>query len=249
MSKQRTRRQPRPSASGPAAPSFTPVPVRPRHDGWTPLRQDAFVKALAACANIEEACAAVGMSPRSYYDLRSRPDAGSFRAVVDAALTHGIERLADAMLGRALHGESTPIFYKGEQVGERRRFDNRLGMFILRTRLPERYGKWRDHMKVTRRHPDGPAWLFEQARCALRDDLLADEAGQPRPERPLEPREWHLDDPEHRAAFDAAEDARREEAVRRDADARNEAFMRTLDLQTRSGRFDHDSAQDVPRRS
>lgn len=156
MSKQATPRQHRhpsrgPAGSAAAAPSFTPVPVRARHDGWTPARQLAFVRALAGCACIEEACVAVGMSPRSYYDLRARPDAGSFRQAVDLSLDVGVHRLADAMLGRALHGEATPIFYKGEQVGERRRYDNRLGMFLLRARAPERYGKWRDQIQSTLR--------------------------------------------------------------------------------------------------
>lgn len=106
MSKQRRRRQHRHSARGPAAPAtpatpFTPVALRPRHDGWTPARQEAFIRTLAECANVEGACAAVGMSPRSAYTLRPRADAGSFRQAWDAALDYGVARLEDAMLGRA----------------------------------------------------------------------------------------------------------------------------------------------------
>ena len=36
------------------------------------------------------------------------------------------------------------MFYKGEQVGERRYFDERLTMFLLRLRDPARFGTWRD---------------------------------------------------------------------------------------------------------
>jgi hypothetical protein len=61
------------------------------------------------------------------------------------------------MLGRALHGEVTPIFYKGEQVGERRRYDNRLAMFILRSRMPDRYGKWYEGLQQYRDDLDGAA--------------------------------------------------------------------------------------------
>ena len=43
---------------------------------------------------------------------------------------------------RALHGVPRPIFYKGEQVGEWRHYDERLTMFLLRTRRPDRYGRW-----------------------------------------------------------------------------------------------------------
>lgn len=31
-------------------PLFNPVPVRPRHDGWTPKKQRDFIEALAATA-------------------------------------------------------------------------------------------------------------------------------------------------------------------------------------------------------
>lgn len=182
MSKQRNRRHPRPTARQPqqAAPSFTPVPVRPRHDGWTPAKQVAFVEALAATACIEEACRAVGMSPRAFYDLRARPDAGSFRTAVEAALDLGTHRIADAMMGRALNGEVTPIFYKGEQIGERRRYDNRLGMFILRTRMPDRYGKWRDNLQQYREDPDGAAGIYARAVRRLAEDAAADAGGVPR---------------------------------------------------------------------
>ena len=43
-------------------------------------------------------------------------------------------------------GVARPILYKGEQVGESRHFDERLTMFLLRTRRPDRYGKWMERM-------------------------------------------------------------------------------------------------------
>ena len=42
------------------------------------------------------------------------------------------------------------MFYKGEQVGERRYFDERLTMFILRLRDPVGYGKWRERVPFER---------------------------------------------------------------------------------------------------
>jgi hypothetical protein len=36
--------------------SFTPVPVRPRHDGWTAERQIAFIEKLADTNSISAAC-------------------------------------------------------------------------------------------------------------------------------------------------------------------------------------------------
>ena len=191
MSNRAKRRQHRPStqnrnqqaAAKPKVPAFTPVPVRTRMDGWTPDRQVAFVTALAATACIEDACGAVGMSPRSYYDLRARPGSDSFRQAVEAALDVGTHRLETALLSRAIHGEATPIFYKGEQVGERRRYDNKLGLALLRARAPDRYGAWRDRVQTVREHPDGAAMLLTEAKRRLAEDGKADLAGRKRPRR------------------------------------------------------------------
>ena len=116
---------------------FTPVPVRPRRDGWTPLRQTMFVLALADTRCIVAAARVVGMSWQTAYRLRARPDAGSFAAAWDRALApppvaHGV--------GRAIDGIATPIRYLGRQIGERRRHDNRLAMYLLGVRRPDRQG-------------------------------------------------------------------------------------------------------------
>ena len=54
---------------------FPPVPVAKRHDGWTPARQFRFIELLAVTRSITRACAAVGMSRESAYQLRDRPEA------------------------------------------------------------------------------------------------------------------------------------------------------------------------------
>lgn len=48
------------------------------------------------------------------------------------------------MLSRAIHGVPVPHYYKGEQVGEHRRYNDRLAMFLLRYRNPILYGKFND---------------------------------------------------------------------------------------------------------
>jgi hypothetical protein len=57
-----------------------PVPLSPRHDGWTPEKQWRFVEALAATASITQAARMVGMSVRSAQRLRRHPLSGEFRA-------------------------------------------------------------------------------------------------------------------------------------------------------------------------
>lgn len=103
-----------------------------------------------------EACERVGLSPSTAYRLRRRVDAYSFRAAWDAALDYAIRRLSDAAFSRALHGVTRPVWFQGEQVGERRYYDERLTMFLLRYRDPDTYGAWRDR-REPRRRPDAQA--------------------------------------------------------------------------------------------
>lgn len=67
-------------------PPFTPVPMRPRADGWTPLRQAEFIGMLAQTGSVREAARFVGMARETAYRLRAKPGAESFSAAWDAAL-------------------------------------------------------------------------------------------------------------------------------------------------------------------
>lgn len=51
-------------------------------------------------------------------------------------LDHGVRQIADIAIDRALQGVPIPIFWRGEQVGERRGYNDHLLMCILRHRLP-----------------------------------------------------------------------------------------------------------------
>lgn len=133
---------------------FGPVPVRYRHDGWVPDRQHIFIEMLAATGCVDEASRAVGMSRNSAYALRRRDDAQAFRLAWDAAMDYAVTRLSDAAMSRAINGVPVPIFHNGEQVGERRHFDERLAMFLMRYRDPVRYGKWLDKTQA-QQHPEG----------------------------------------------------------------------------------------------
>lgn len=153
---------------GDDADDFEPVALRTRHDGWTPRKQHDFIAALAECGCVTEACGVVGMTPRSAYKLRARPTAGIFRQAWDVALDHAVRRLSDAAFSRALNGVAHPVFYQGEQIGERRVYNERLTMFLLRYRDPTRYGRWMDGMEA-RRHPDGPGIVLAHALNAVMD--------------------------------------------------------------------------------
>ncbi|WP_379921172.1 hypothetical protein [Erythrobacter sp. R86502] len=133
----RTARLPVPAGE---LPSFTPVPRRcDRHDGWTPQRQRDFIEALADTGSVTAACKAVDMSTFGAYYLRRQPGAETFRAAWAAALQLGVQRVEDVVMDRALNGVEEPLYSYGKLVGTRTRYNDRLLMFILRNRAPERF--------------------------------------------------------------------------------------------------------------
>ena len=124
-------------ASSPQSPGqselapFEPVPVRARHDGWTPQKQRDFVEALADTGVVREAAARVGMTEQSAWRLRRRPDARAFDLLCDAALRPGARRLHAIGWERAIEGTIKRHYYHGELVSEERVFDNRLLIYLL----------------------------------------------------------------------------------------------------------------------
>lgn len=173
-----------PAAAGPAAPArrsphvvpaFDPVARKYRHDGWTADRQRGFIAALAETGSVKAACARVGKTTEGAYHLRRQPGADGFRRAWEAALDQGVQRLADIAIDRAIEGVAEPIFWRDQQIGERRWHDNRLLMFLLRHHMPVRYGPL-GALKPGTRHPDTIAreaaeahdtevWLQGRAEC------------------------------------------------------------------------------------
>jgi hypothetical protein len=133
---------------------FDPVVLRERADGWLPEKQIEFIHALAECGCVRDACKRVGLSEASARRLRNRPDATAFRRAWRAALAHATTRLSEAAFSRALHGVRRPIFYKGELIGERVYYDERLTQFLLRHLDPVGFGRWRDRVEWDEA-PDG----------------------------------------------------------------------------------------------
>jgi hypothetical protein len=125
---------------------FDPVPVRPRHDGWTAERQIAFIEKLADCGSVSAAAKHVGMSRESARRLRNRCHGRAFRDAWDAALDCDYGEVEEAAMERSKKGVARPIFYKGEQVGEWRHHDERLTMFLLRFRRRHRFGPEADSL-------------------------------------------------------------------------------------------------------
>jgi ribosomal protein S18 acetylase RimI-like enzyme len=113
-------------------PDFTPVPRKnPRHDGWTPERQRAFIEALADTGCVAVAARMVNMSKESAYQLRRQPGAESFRRAWDAAQILGLQPVRDEAFDRAMNGQLVPVFVGGKLMGFRRKKNDALLMYLL----------------------------------------------------------------------------------------------------------------------
>lgn len=100
--------------------SPTPTPTH----GWTPERKVQFLDRLAVHGNARAACRSVGLSAEAAYRLRRRDPL--FARGWDAAVVLGRENGVQVLGDRAIEGIEEDIYFRGEVVGTRRRYDNRL---------------------------------------------------------------------------------------------------------------------------
>ncbi|WP_422344703.1 hypothetical protein [Parasphingorhabdus sp.] len=89
---------------------------------WTPEKQGRFLEALARSGSVKSAAAFVGMSRESAHRLRRRDEGRAFSRAWDAALIHARDLYAEEVLEKGLNGWAEPVWYHGEEVGERQRF-------------------------------------------------------------------------------------------------------------------------------
>ena len=79
------------------------------------------------------------MSTVGAYYLRRQRGAESFRKAWAAAIDLGVQRIEDVAMDRALNGVDVPVYSYGKLVGTRTAYNDRLLMFMLRNRAPERF--------------------------------------------------------------------------------------------------------------
>ncbi len=161
---------------------------------FTPERQVRFLHHLAATGHVRRACERVGVSAQAAYVHKRRDHA--FARGWDAALVLARDAAEELLAERALEGTRETIFYRGEAVGSRVRFDARLLLAHL--------------ARLDKHHAEAPA---AQAVAARFDDylgdLLAGEACFLPPGEHEEPEiapEWHPARPTRDGAIAAARD-------------------------------------------
>jgi hypothetical protein len=114
---------------------FTAVPLRAQHNGFCPKQQVRFIVALARGAGVGEAARAIGMSRQTLYRIRDRPDAASFAAAWDEAISFARRAAAAGRVaGPGFSGIETllvPRHYRGRLIGFVQREDVAGAMRLL----------------------------------------------------------------------------------------------------------------------
>ena len=98
------------------------VELRHRNDGWTPIRQRAFLRALSETGSVTDACKRVGMSRTSARELRGK--SAEFAEAWDKAASIVAPILEQAAFERGVEGWDEPVFQGGKQVGTKRRYSD-----------------------------------------------------------------------------------------------------------------------------
>ncbi len=102
---------------------------RVRHDGWTPQRRRAFLRALGETGCVRDACARARISDTSAYRMRRRCDV--FARAWDRALAKVAPTIEQAAFERAVLGWDEPVWHAGTIVGHRRRYSDSLLRLLL----------------------------------------------------------------------------------------------------------------------
>ncbi len=100
-------------------------------------KEDLFLSLLSEGVSVCEACTRAGMPRRSVYARRR--DDKAFAALWDEALSMAADTLEAEADRRGRDGWSEDVYYRGQVVGQRRRYSDRMLIFRLRALRPELY--------------------------------------------------------------------------------------------------------------
>jgi len=109
-------------------PGGEPVPTSSEGAGhanhFSREKQVRFLEALALWGSVRAACRAVPAAPQTVY--RHRRASRDFALAWDAAMLVARPHVEDVLSDRALNGIEEVVYYHGEEIARRRRYDSRL---------------------------------------------------------------------------------------------------------------------------
>ena len=111
-------------------------------NSWKPL----FLDTLRGTGNVRLAASNADVARQVAY--RARDSSRQFRADWDEALEEARELLEAEARRRAAIGVDEPVYYKGQVVGQIRKYSDNLLMFLLKAHWPE---KFRENLSIDQR--------------------------------------------------------------------------------------------------
>lgn len=118
---------------------FEPVLLRGGRGQITAMKQRVFIRVLAETGRVSLAAKATGNTKAAFYYLRNQPEGQSFAKAWARALDFGVGRVIDLLVDHAINGTPEYVYHNGHLVGERRRFDHRLMMWLVAHHNPRKY--------------------------------------------------------------------------------------------------------------
>lgn len=118
---------------------FEPVLLRGGRGQITAMKQRVFIRVLAETGRASLAAKATGNTLAAFYYLRNQPQGESFAKAWARALDFGVGRVIDLLVDHAINGTPEYVYHNGHLVGERRRFDHRLMMWLVAHHNPRKY--------------------------------------------------------------------------------------------------------------
>ena len=116
----------------------SPVPKKGEREPRPTLKQIAFLAAYAELGIITAACKIAGCSPDSVSRWKWEPE---FAVSFAGAHEQACDALEAEARRRAVEGTDEPVFYKGAECGNIRKYSDNLLMFILKGARPEKYAE------------------------------------------------------------------------------------------------------------
>ena len=92
---------------------------------------------VEAGGNVTRACEKGRISRDAVYDRLGRDP--EFKARFEEAKQHGVDRMEDAAVQRAVEGMRKPVFYMGEECGTIQEYSDGLLQFMLKANRPDKY--------------------------------------------------------------------------------------------------------------
>ena len=103
----------------------------------TPEFKDMFVSLLHDIPNITAVCKLVGIDPSNI--SRARQNDPEFDKRVLEAREFGYDMVEEEARRRAVDGVLEPVFYKGEEIGNIRRYSDQLLSQLLKAYKPKKF--------------------------------------------------------------------------------------------------------------